>query len=246
MQLESVGFGEYAGLDWARLGARVTLTNLGGFFAEPVAESALAGILALLRGVDRLVALKTQRVWLGDDLRDALRTLHGASVVLFGYGSINRRLAELLAPFRCEVVPFSSTWTATDLDAALARADVVVCTAPDTPATRAVFGRERLGLLGPSTLFANFGRGSLVDEAALAEALEGGRLGGAVIDVTRAEPLPPEHPLWTCPNTQITMHLSGIPNAASRCRAADRFLRNCALFREGKPLEAQVDLRRGY
>ena len=68
----------------------------------------------------------------------------------------------------------------------------------------------------------------------------------AILDLTDPEPLPPGHPLWSLPNAHITMHLSGIPTAASQARAAERVVRNCERFRAGEPLEAQVDLTRGY
>lgn len=245
VQLESVGFGEYTGLDWRHLGKRLTLTNLAGFFTEPVAESALAGILALYRGIDRLVCLQQNKDWQGDALRPSLRTLRGAKVVFFGFGAINRRLAELLGPFRCTIVPFGSNWHAEEFDLALAQADVVVSSVPDTPTTRGIFGRQRLSLLRKDTIFANFGRGSAVDEDALADALATESLGGAIIDVTLSEPLPREHRFWTCPNTLITQH-SGGGTADELDRKIDVFADNLARFRKGAELAGTIDFSRGY
>ncbi len=235
VQLESVGFGEYRGLDWPRLGRRITLTNLAGFFAEPVAETALAGILALARGIDRLVRLQAAKDWLGDPLRTDLRTLTGAHVVLFGFGAINRRLAELLKPFDCSIVPFGRDWTAERLDDALSAADIVVSTVPETDATLRVFDGARLSRLKPTALFVNLGRGSVVDEGALAARLEDGPLGGAVIDVTQDEPLPDEHPLWDCPNTILTQHTGG-GTADEIDRKIEHFADNLARYRAGAPL----------
>ncbi|UVK46612.1 hypothetical protein BPNPMPFG_002298 [Mesorhizobium sp. AR07] len=158
LQLESVGFGEYAGLDWKRGHGETLVTNLAGFFADPVAESALAGILALYRGIDRLVLLQTGKQWLGDPLRAHLRVLRGARVVLFGYGAINRRLAELLAPFGCAITPIARDGIA-GLDKALAEADLVVCTAPATAATSGLFDAARLAKLPPGALFWQFRTG---------------------------------------------------------------------------------------
>jgi phosphoglycerate dehydrogenase-like enzyme len=245
VQLDSVGFGEYRGLDWPALGRRVTVTNLAGFFAEPVAETALAGILALARGVDRLVRLQSEREWVGDPLRAELRLLAGAEVVLFGYGAINRRLAELLTPFGCSIVSFARDWTAERLDAALSTADMVVTTVPETDATVGVFDAARLSLLKPSALFVNLGRGSVVDEDALSARLGDGRLGGAVIDVTMREPLPPEHPLWACPNTILTQHTGG-GTADEVDRKIEVFTDNLASYRAGSPLMGVVDFEKGY
>src|SRR5438552_1438785 len=199
MQLESVGFGEYMGLDWTRPAGRVTVTNLAGFFADPVAETALAGILALYRGIDGLVRFQSERRWVGAPLRIRLRSLKGASVVFVGHGAINRRLAELLAPFGCPITPTTRGSPASILDEALGRADLVVCTAPDTAETRGLFDAPRLARLPATTVFCNFGRGSILDEDALADALEAGRLGGEVIDVIRQEPLPDGHRFWATP-----------------------------------------------
>ena len=245
VQLESVGFGEYRGLDWPALGQRVTVTNLAGFFAEPVAETALAGILALHRGIDRLVHLKSARAWLGDSLRAELGTLTGAKVVLFGYGAINRRLAELLQPFDCSIVSFGRDWTAERLDEALSVADIVVSSVPETDATLGVFDADRLSLLKPTALFVNLGRGSVVDEAALAARLSDGRVGGAVLDVTRDEPLPEAHPFWACPNTVLTQH-SGGGTADEIDRKIELFADNLARYRAGERLIGIVDFEKGY
>lgn len=245
IQLESVGFGEYRGLDWPTLGRRVAMTNLAGFFAEPVAETALAGILALARGIDRLVRLQAAGDWLGDPLRAELRTLAGANVVLFGHGAINRRLADLLEPFGCSIAAFGRDWPEERLNNALSAADIVVSAVPETEATLGVFDAARLSLLKPAALFVNLGRGSVLDEDALATCLRDGRLGGAVIDVTVQEPLPPEHAFWACPNLILTQH-SGGGTADEIDRKIDHFADNLARYRAGRPLAGIVDFEKGY
>jgi len=245
LQLESVGFGEYTSLDWTRPGGTVQVTNLAGFFADPVAETALAGILALSRGIDRLVRLQDRAEWQGDTIRPTLRQLSGARVVLFGFGAINRRLAELLAPFGCAITTLTRGWTDESLGAALAAADIVVSTVPSTLQTAGIFSVARLAQMPCGAVFCNFGRGSAVDEAALDEALRSGHLAGAVIDVTRDEPLPPGHPFWTCPNLLLTQHSGGgTPDEVDR--KIDHFLANLALYRTGRPLVGRVDFARGY
>lgn len=251
IQLDSVGFDDLAKLDWATLGRRVTVTNLAGFFAEPVAETALAGVLALLRGIDRLLALQPRKDWRKMELRPKLRNLAGANVLLVGYGSIGRRFEELLRPFGCEVAAFSlgrqkaGGMTLADLDRGLASADVVFCSVPETPATRAMFDAARIGRMRPSAIFANVGRGGVVDEAALVAALNSGRLGGAVLDVTVTEPLPPDHALWTCPNVLLTQHTAG-GTADEGMRKVDAFADNYDRFRRGQPLHGVVGWQKGY
>ncbi len=245
IQLESVGFGEYADLDWDELGQRLTLTNLAGFFADPVAETALAGLLALARGIDDLVRLQVNATWEGDPIRTRLRSLTGSHVVMVGFGAINRRLAALLAPFACQITPIRSETLADEMDRALANADIVVCTAPDIPATRGLFDAARLALMPRHAVFANLGRGSIVDEAALAAALNTGQLGGAVLDVTVDEPLPADHPFWRCPNTILTQHTGG-GTVDEVNRKIDVFLANFGRYSRGEPLSGIVDMMKGY
>lgn len=245
LQLESVGLGEYLHLDWSRPDGPVSVTNLAGMFANPAAESALAGILALYRVIDQLVNLQARAEWQGGAIRPYMRQLSGARVVLFGYGSINRRLAEMLAPFRCTITPLASNWTDESLNRAVSSADIIVSTVPAMPLTENVFDAARFALMPTGAIFCNFGRGSAVDEPALDAALRSGHLGGAVIDVTRQEPLPPDHPFWTCPNLLLTQH-SGGGTSDEIERKIDYFLANLAQFHAGRPLTGLVDFSRGY
>jgi phosphoglycerate dehydrogenase-like enzyme len=245
VQLESVGFGEYTDLEWNAIGQRLIMTNLAGFFADPVAETALAGLLALARGIDRLARLQASRTWEGDPIRTQLRLLKGTRVVMLGNGAINRRLADLLVPFECEITALNSSAKIADLDALLPTADILVACVPDTSATRGLLSVERLALMPHHAVLANLGRGSLLDEMALAEALINGRLAGAVLDVTQDEPLPLNHPFWTCPNILLAQH-SGGGTADELDRKIDTFLDNLARYRAGRPLKGLVDMKRGY
>lgn len=246
VQLESVGFGEYLDLDWgSSVGDKVMLTNLAGFFAEPVAESALAGILALMRGVNQLVRLQDRREWIGDPLRARLRVLSGARITMLGRGAINRRLGELLAPFGCSITQLGTDLAPDQLDRELPATEVFVAAVPDTPETRGMMDERRIDLLPSSAFFVNLGRGSLVVEPALVKALNSGRLAGALLDVTEHEPLAPEDPLWTCPNTILTQHTGG-GTRDEVDRKIDHFLANLARYRRGDALIGTVDMRRGY
>lgn len=245
MQLESVGFGEYAGLEWARPDGLAQVTNLAGFFAAPVAETALAGILALMRGIDRLGTLRRAGEWVGDPIRAELRLLTGGRVVLFGRGAINGRLAELLGSFNCTVTLFGQDWTSGALDTALAEADVVVASVPHTPKTANLFDAARIAAMKAGAIFCNLGRGSLVEEAALAAALVDQHLSGAVIDVTREEPLPEGHPFWTTPNTILTQH-SGGGSVDEVNLKIDWFLDNFSRFCTGEQLRGAIDFSKGY
>ena len=244
MQLGSVGFSSYAHLDWPMLSQQITVTNLAGFFAEPVAQSAMAGILALYRGIDVLVRLQQKKAWQKDLLRVQSQMLRTATVLLVGYGAINRRLAELLEPFQCEITALASESTIDELDAAVRGADIIVCAAPETPRTRGLFDADRLARMKDNALFVNLGRGSIVDEKALIDRMKTGG-GGAVLDVTEDEPLPGDHPFWTCPRVILTQHTGG-GSVDEIDRKIDVFKGNLCRYRAGEPLENVVDWNRGY
>ena len=245
IQLGSVGVNEYIVIGRSSAERRVDISNLAGFFADPVAESCLAGILALYRGIDRFAMLKHQKIWTGDANRRRLRLLSGAKAVLFGRGAINRRLAELLEPFNCKIASFGTDWTVNQLDGALETAEIVACAVPDTPRTRGVFSPDRLAKLPRRAVIANFGRGSLIDEDALCSSLMDGRIAGAVIDVTAEEPLPADSRLWNCPNTLLTQH-SGGGFVQEADRKIEVFETNLGRFKSGrKPLDI-VDFKKGY
>ena len=244
-QLDSVGFGEYRSLDWPRLEKQITITNLAGFFADPVAQTALAGILSLYRGIDKLTLARSVRQWHGDPMRSTLRTLTNAIVVLFGQGAINLRLAELLVPFNCTIEKFGKQWESSKLNSALQNADIVVCTVPETDGTIGVFSLQRLSLLKPDAIFVNCGRGSVVDESALASLLSENKIGGAVLDVTDDEPLDDAHPFWNSPNLLLTQHTGG----GSINELDDKisvFADNLKRYKNNEPLKSIVDFNRGY
>ena len=131
------------------------------------------------------------------------------------------------------------------LGALLERSDAVVVTAPETPETRGLLGREALVRLRPGAVLVNVARGSLVDEDAMVEALRSGHLRGAGLDVFRTEPLPASSPLWSLPNVLITPHVSGVSRGYWR-REVDLILENLGRWRRGEPLRNEVDRAAGY
>ncbi|MFI8434502.1 D-2-hydroxyacid dehydrogenase [Streptomyces sp. NPDC079020] len=249
LQLASVGIDGYLALDWPVLGRRLTVTNLGDIFADPVAESCLAGVLALYRGVDELTRLRSHSTWAKSAVRPRLRLLSGARVLVLGRGSIARRFAELLGPFGCPVSHFArgsgDIRTLAELDERLPGFDVVVALLPGTPGTSGLLDARRLAMLRPGAVLVNAGRGSLVDEEALVSDLSSGRLGGAVLDVTAQEPLPAGHPLWTCPNVILTQHTAG-GSTDEGSRVVEVFADNLIRFRSGSPLRNTVQWSRGF
>ncbi len=251
LQLLGVGFDGYLSLDWETLEKRIQWTNMRGVFSSSVAETCVAGILAFTRGIKTAVELCPRHAWEKDKLRTSIRSLDGARVLILGSGTIAQCTRELLLPFGCEVrlygqrAEVADVTGLQDLDRALSESDIVCSLLPETEKTKQLLNAERLGLLPAQCLFVNAGRGSVVDEAALIEALQGGRLAGAVLDVTQTEPLPQDHPLWDCPNVILTQHSAGGSNDEI-ARAIRFFLKNLERYRAGQPLQNTVDWRRGY
>ena len=118
---------------------------------------------------------------------------------------------------------------------------------PNTPETLTILSAARIASMKPGAFVVNVGRGSAIDQTALAEALNDGRLGGAGLDVTTPEPLPADHPLWRAPNCLITPHASGgwsLPQTRDYVIALMR--ENLRAFVAGAPMRHEVDLERGY
>lgn len=128
------------------------------------------------------------------------------------------------------------------LPEALARAEILICLLPDTPQTRDLLDAARLALLPPGATIINAGRGTLIDEAALIAALEA-RLGHAVLDVFRQEPLPPGHPFWAHPRITVTPHVSAETRPETAAHVAAENLRRAM---RGETLLHLVDRTRGY
>ena len=134
-----------------------------------------------------------------------------------------------------------------ELDSVLPRADAVVLALPATAETEGLLSRERIALLPPTAFVVNVGRGSAIDQEALAEALRERRLAGAALDVMVPEPLPADHPLWSCPNTILTPHVSGNMSLGLTCDLdVDMFCRDLRRWGAGELPENLVDRRRGY
>lgn len=224
-------------------------TNMSGVFAEPCAQHVLAMMLGLARQLlpsyrDQL----TDQRWEYFQRRYDSTLLGGQTVLILGYGAIARRLVALLQPFGLKIFALRRrTYSEAGvhiiaeerLSSVLPTADYIVNTMPDNAATRGWVNARRLALVKPGARFFNIGRGTTVDQNALIEALESGRLGGAYLDVMEPEPLPPAHPLWRAPNCFITPHTGGGRRDQDDA-IVGHFLANLAAFERGD-LAAMAD-----
>jgi len=225
---------------------RAVLTNASSVFAEPCAQHLLAMMLGLARRLpDSLDEQRSVRGWKYFEHRAASRLLTGQTALLLGYGAIAKRLVELLAPFRMRIYALRRrvyseagvhVIAEEKLSAVLPLADHLIDILPENPATHRYVNARRLALLKPGAFFYNIGRGPTVDEPALVEALEAGRVGAAYLDVFATEPLPPASPLWTTRNCYVTPHTGG-GRTDQDDALVDLFLANLARFTAGQPAE---------
>jgi phosphoglycerate dehydrogenase-like enzyme len=239
----------------------VILTNSAGIHAIPIAEYVVAGVLHFLRGLD--VALDQQRQAKWDKTffvaEDApLREMDTVRALIVGTGGLGgetgRRLAALGARVtgvrrRVELGPppgFEQVIPLSELDQVLPDHDVVVLAAPFTPETAGLMTAARLDLLPSNAIVVNVARGTLLDEVALVDRLQSGKLRGAVLDVFREEPLAATSPLWHLRQILLTPHISPVSPGRFWPRQLDLFLDNWARYVGGKPLINQVDKNAGY
>lgn len=247
VQLYSTGFEYYSHIKLPAI-----ITNMQDYYSQPCAETMIAGIMALYRSMDKFSVLKDHKQWVGYKMRAGVQLLQGKNVILLGWGNIGKRLARILAGFECQVQVYARTAkeanmrTAEELEKQLPHADIVIACLPGTKMTAGMFTNKMIGLMKPTALFCNVGRGNLLqDERVLIDALNQGKLGGAVLDVTAQEPIPADHPIWDCPNTILSQH-SGGGNITEYEGIARLFMENLKAFKENKPLKNQIDFSKGY
>jgi phosphoglycerate dehydrogenase-like enzyme len=236
-------------------GSGITLTNTAGITASSIAEWVLGRIIAIHKRFDEHAEQQRARVWRaahGDDVA-------GRAVLVVGLGAIGTEVARLCSAVGMTVVGVRRTpcppgaeppgVTAVrppgELRALAGRADVVVGALPSGSATADVFDADLFAAMRPGSVFLNVGRGTSVDETALAAALASGHLRGAAVDVARHEPLPADSPLWDVPRLNISPH-SSASITGYLDRVWDLFARNLDAYLAGRPLRNLVrpeDLR---
>lgn len=226
-----------AGTEWLTqlVGSSVTVCNAQGAHSISTAEWTISAILAMLKYFPLYGELQRTSDWRGRaqaskdyaslhaDSRPQYpavlqEELHGKRVLIVGYGDIGKTIEKYLMPFGVEITrvarsartsPEGYIVAAIDtLDELLPAAEIVVLILPHTPESHGLIGARQLSLMQQGALLVNAARGPIVQTDALVDALESGRI-RAALDVTDPEPLPPEHPLWKCPNLLITPHVAG-------------------------------------
>ncbi|MEN3344971.1 MAG: hypothetical protein V7635_1547 [Arthrobacter sp.] len=236
-----------SGLDSESL-SKLKITSSAGVHALPLAEFAALGILNGFKRSAELAQDQAAKLW--PEMRTPTRLVNGSHLVITGLGEIGletariaRALGMTVSGTKRTVEPLAGIEEVTDnegLAGLLAGADAVVNTLPGTPYTEKLFNRAIFAAMNPGTVFVNVGRGTVVDEAALLEALDNGQVSYACLDVFAVEPLPQASPLWNHPRVMVSPHTSALSAAENRL-IAERFCSNLRTFLDGGDLPHLVD-----
>lgn len=231
----------------------VILTTSGGTFGKPMAEHAISLILAFNRGLPQYVRNAEQKLW-----KSVLpvRDFFGSTVGIIGLGDIGKETAKRCKALGANVIALKRTLSdkpeyvdelvlESDIDQLLEKSDSIVMALPNTPKTAGFLSKERIAKLKKTAFVVNVGRGAAIDQDALIEALQEGRIAGAGLDVTSPEPLPSDSPLWSMPNVIITSHTSGL-SPTSINRNFEIFFGNLERYLSKEPLNNVVDFNEGY
>jgi phosphoglycerate dehydrogenase-like enzyme len=227
-------------------GARLTTSS--GSTAVPIAQTVITGLLMLARRFPAWLQAQHDNEWRPQ--RSVPPDLAGQVLVVVGLGAIGLEIARLGRSLGLHVVgvrrspargdePVDELAHPDALDSLLARADWLALAAPLTPETYHIIDRRRLALLPPGAHVLNVGRGALIEEPALIEALRGGAIAGAYLDVFEEEPLPATSPLWDIPNVIVTPHNSSI-SQGNEARTWEFFLHNLDAWLGGEPMRNEV------
>ncbi len=255
VQASMAGAGEVA----EKAGLRSTgviVTTASGVYSGPLAEFVMMALLQHVKCLDRLRRDKAEKRW-----REAhTETLRGKTLCVVGMGSIGRAVAVRARPFGMRVAGVKRTvreddaaredadelYATRDLHAALRGADYVVVTLPNTPETYRLVDAAAICAMKPGAYFVNVGRGKVVDEGALVEALESGHLAGAALDVFEEEPLPEGSPLWDLENVLVSPHSTdNVPGLTNELQSK-LFRDNLRRYLDGEPLVNELDKRLLY
>jgi phosphoglycerate dehydrogenase-like enzyme len=227
----------------------VRLTTSSGTAAEPIAQTAIAGMLFLARNFPRWVAGQHARQWNPTLSAEFPRDLRGQTMLIYGLGAIGAEIARLAHLLGLKVIGvrrsaarvehLDEMHTPDKLDELLPKSDWLVIACPLTTETRGMVNAALIAKLPRGARFINISRGEVVDEPALIAALQSGQLGGAYLDVFAQEPLAAESPLWDLPNVIVTPHNSSA-SAGNEPRINALFLDNLKRWKKNQPLVNEV------
>ncbi|PSL26018.1 phosphoglycerate dehydrogenase-like enzyme [Planomicrobium soli] len=231
----------------------IAVSNVKGIHKTPMAESVLAHLLALKRSLPFIYESQQNNQW---NRKTGSSELFGSTALILGPGAIGSEIGRLLQAFGVRTIGCNRSGSAADymdemtsfedILMKLPEADLIISVVPSTKETKHMLKKEHFEAMKKDAIFMNFGRGDLVEDQILLEALENGAVGYAVLDVFEQEPLPPEHPYWSMKNVVISPHASSHSKKYVD-RALDIFIPNLHkwLSEDLNPTNL-VNLEKGY
>lgn len=233
------------------LSTDVVVTTASGIFSPQLAEFVLGGMLSHAKNFDRLRRNKAEKRWLEEESG----TLEGKVLCVIGTGSIGREISVRARPFGMEILGVKRTvrpddpahdftdelYPVEDIKDALGRSDYIALTLPHTDRTEGLLDASAIAGIKGGAYLANVGRGSVLDEKALVEALKSGHLSGAALDVFAEEPLPKDSPLWDFDNVVISPHSTDNVPRITEDKFVGLFLENLRRYRTGEELLNVLD-----
>ncbi|MGO9450196.1 MAG: D-2-hydroxyacid dehydrogenase [Candidatus Binataceae bacterium] len=264
-----------AGADHALTGSfknpRIPITTSSGIHATPIAEYTIGSMLAYAHRLHVAIRAQQRHQWnVRGGFMSSVDELRGKTLGVIGYGSIGRETARLADALGMPVIALKRTpadrrdpgWSPAglgdpegkiprkyfgpdDCETVLRESDYITVTLPLTSATRKFIGAKEIAAMKPEAYIVNIGRGEVIDERALIDALKAGKIGGAGLDVFEHEPLEADSPLWDLENVILTPHISGA-NRGYMVKACELFAENLRRFAANQPLLNVVDPVHGY
>lgn len=232
------------------------LTNSAGAYGVSIAEHMIAVSLMMLRRLDQFTAETRQGKWISPRPQKSLKDCR---ITVLGTGDIGTTFAKRARAFepasligvcrsgKSKAQIYDKVFPVSELDSILPQTDLLAMSLPSTPETAGLLSRDRQSLLPDGAYIVNVGRGSAIDEEALADNLESGHLAGAALDVFQTEPLPAGNRLWTTKNLIITPHVAGnMTLAYTKDKNVQMFIEDLKNFAKGKALHYLVDRKLGY
>jgi phosphoglycerate dehydrogenase-like enzyme len=231
----------------------IQVTNSSGVFGIPIAEHVFGMILSFNKNLQEYAYQKEAKQW---NRHWETRDFFGSTMAIIGLGDIGTEVAKRGKAWGATILAVKRTMTSApeyvdrlypleQLEEVLQQADYVVLALPNTSKTRGIITKELLRSMKPSAFLVNIGRGALVDQDALIEALKEGQIAGAGLDVTEPEPLPEDNPLWELPNVILTPHTSG-GSPSNDQRRNQIFQQNLISYLNGTGLNNLVDFTQEY
>ncbi len=254
LHLMSAGVNGYTNID-CYVNKQIILVNASGAYGLAISEWMLGMHLMLIKRLHIYRDHMRDGVW---QRAGQVTSIHGSTVICVGLGDIGGSYAALAKALGAYVIGVRRTdgdtlpyvdeaYTVDRLPDVIGRGDCIAVSLPATDRTAGLISRDLIDRMKPDAILLNVGRGSVIDTDALCDALRDGRIGGAGLDVTHPEPLPPDHELWRLPNVIITPHVSGGDSLpATHDSIVDIMCRNVEDFLNGRPIAKTVSMREQY